>query len=210
MVIRLLRNKVLLLALFLWLIAPVGITEAAGNESPGNFEGWYVSAYASQWIGGVGSTSLSGLFNFDNLRGSYFYSASVGKELGRPFASYESLYLDIEGQAGFHTGQQTHSEYTGALILRWEEFPWDHELDTSFSVGEGLSWASEVPAREARGSDGSAQLLNYVLFDVAVSPWEKKRWEGFMRVHHRSGVFGTFSDVYGASNFIGFGVRRRF
>lgn len=210
MVPQLDRSKILLVLLLVFLIAPGGITRAADDWSRDDLEGWYVSGYASQWIGGEGSTSLSGLFNFDHLQSSYFYSISAGKELGRPFESYESLYIDVEGQAGFHTGEQEHNEYVGVFLARWESFPWDHELDTSFSVGEGLSWASEVPEREARGAEGSAKLLNYVVFDVSVSPWRKKRWEGFLRVHHRSGVFGLFSDVYGASNFIGLGVRRRF
>lgn len=188
---------------------PVEASEPTPLLSSSEWENWYVSAYASQWVGGVGSTSMSGLFNVDNLRSSYLYNASVGREWGRPIPSVDSLYLDFEGQLGFHTGQQDHTEVAAAAILRWEHFPWDEELDTSFAVGEGLSWASSVPQREKRSDRGSAQLLNYVLFDVSVSPWKRKRWEGFFRVHHRSGVFGTFSDVYGASNLVGFGIRYR-
>lgn len=205
----LLPKKIIVLVLCVLVFVPGGISQAATSELQYNPKDWYVSVYGSQWIGGEGSTSLSGVFAYRNLQNSYLYTVSVGKELGRPFQSYDSLYLDVEGQVGIHTGEQDHSEYTGALIARWEDFPWDQELDTSFAIGEGISWASEVPEREKKGSQGSAHLLNYLVFDVSVSPWKKKQWEGFFRVHHRSGIFGTFSGVHGASNFIGFGIRMR-
>lgn len=172
-----------------------------------HWQDWYVASFAGQWIGGQGSTSLSGLTDYNNLQNTYLYTVNVGKQIRHP---YDSLYIDVEGQVGRHAGIQGHQEVVGVLVARWEYFPWDHELDTSFSAGEGLSWASEVPVHETNAGDNSARLLNYVLFDIAVSPWREKRWEGFFRVHHRSGIFGTFSDVYGASNFVGFGVRYRY
>ncbi len=181
-------------------------TPPSEGSSPEKWTDWYVSLYAGEWVGGKGSTSLSGLTDYEALQDSFLLTANVGRQIGHPF---ESLYVDAEGQLGQHFGDQDHQEVVGVLVARWESFPWDHELDTSLSVGEGLSWASELPAKEGEGDDKTAQLLNYVLFEVAASPGEKKRWEGFLRVHHRSGVFGMFSDVYGASNFVGLGVRYR-
>lgn len=183
-----------------------GVSRTDEVSSPDPWSEWYVALYEGQWIGGEDSTSLSGLTDYSALQDSYMLTVNVGRQIGHPF---ESLYVDAEGQVGQHFGQQDHQEVVGVLVARWEYFPWDHELDTSFSVGEGLSWASELPVKENVGEEGTAQLLNYVLFEVAASPWEKRRWEGFLRVHHRSGAFGTFSGVYGASNFIGFGVRYR-
>lgn len=180
-------------------------SHATTPSSTQTWKDWYVSTYAGQWVGGR-TTRLSGVFNLDNLENSYIYTLSVGKEVAHPV---EPIFIDIEAQIGRHTGLQDNLELVGVVVARWETFPWDHELDTSFSVGEGLSWANEVPDLEAKGNRGSAQLLNYLLFEVAVSPWERKRWEGFFRIHHRSGVFGTFSGVFGASNFLGFGIRFR-
>lgn len=181
-------------------------TPPSDGPSPEPWADWYVALYASEWVGGKGSTSLSGLTDYEALQNSFLTTANVGRQIGHPF---ESLYIDAEGQVGQHFGKQDHQEVVGVLVARWEYFPWDHELDTSLSVGEGLSWASELPAKEGEGDDKTAQLLNYVLFEVAASPGEEKRWEGFLRVHHRSGVFGAFSGVYGASNFVGLGVRYR-
>lgn len=182
------------------------VSRADEAPSPNPWSGWYVALYEGQWIGGKDSTSLSGLTDYSALQDSFLLTANVGRQIGRPF---ESLYVDAEGQIGQHFGEQDHQEVVGVLVARWESFPWDHELDTSLSVGEGLSWASELPAKERGGDEGTARLLNYMLFEVAASPWEERRWEGFLRVHHRSGVFGTFGGVYGASNFIGLGVRYR-
>lgn len=191
---------------FLSLGLPVAGASSSDGPSPEPWTDWYGALYASQWVGGQGSTSLSGLTDYNALQDSFLLTANVGRQIGHPF---ESLYVDAEGQLGQHVGEQDHQEVVGVLVARWESFPWDHELDTSLSVGEGLSWASERPVKERQEDDNTAQLLNYVLFEVAASPGEKRRWEGYLRVHHRSGVFGTFSDVYGASNFIGLGIRYR-
>lgn len=196
-------RSLLVLLVGLTLLAPVPEGLLAENTS-GSDRNSYVATYGSQWIGGEGSTSLSGILAYRNLQNTYLYTANIGQQIYHP---YESLYIDVEAQAGMHSGIQDHTEFVGTFIARWEYLPWDHELDTSLSIGEGLSWASKVPVNESQGDENSAQLLNYVFFEFAVSPWEKKKWGGFFRVHHRSGVFGTFSDVYGASNFIGFGLR---
>lgn len=199
-------KPVLVFLISIFLLTPVPEGLLAANTEGGDRNS-YVATYGGQWVGGKGSTSLSGLLSYRNLESSYLYTASVGEQIYHP---YESLYIDVEVQAGFHTGIQDHNEFVGVIIGRWEHFPWDHELDTSFSIGEGLSWASKLPVHETQNNDKSAQLLNYVLFEFAASPWEEKKWVGFFRVHHRSGVFGTFNGVYGASNLVGFGLRYRY
>jgi len=46
-----------------------------------------------------------------------------------------------------------------------------------------------------------------MLIEMAFSHPRHPEWAGFVRVHHRSGLYGVVSDP-GGSNFIGVGVRR--
>lgn len=136
----------------------------------------------------------------------------VAVAYGRPLHQWRSISLELELQAARHTGMQRHGEFNAVLVARWMDFPWDHWADTRVAAGEGLSWATEVPELEPRSDpeEGeSARLLNYLLFEVEVRP-PARPWSGYLRIHHRSGVYGLFSDVTGGSNFVGLGVRRYF
>ncbi|HSK40027.1 MAG TPA: hypothetical protein VK943_09700 [Arenibaculum sp.] len=117
--------------------------------------------------------------------------------------------LGVEVQALRHWGDQSHGEFTGALVARWNPFPWDHIVDTSIAVGEGLSYASRVPELEIRKHRDSERLLNYLLVEAAFAPPGDPGLSFVVRVHHRSGVFGLFNGVKQGSNFLNFGLRWR-
>lgn len=127
-----------------------------------------------------------------------------------PGMSYESQ----------NSGFSSHGEFNLLLILRWHKFPWDKYLDTSFAVGEGFSYATIVPAYEKdphgvlHGSDHArweaAQFLNYLMLEFDFTRPEISPWSVFLRIHHRSGIYGTINDVEGGSNFICGGCRYRF
>jgi len=140
---------------------------------------------------------------------SYLLSVAYGTR----FARRGGLDLEVEGQLARHTGLQRHGEINGVLVARWTRFPWDRWLDTRAAFGEGLSWATEEPPIEPRGDKddekASTRLLNYLLLELEGKP-PGRAWSGFVRIHHRSGVFGLFDGVRGGSNFVGFGVRRYF
>jgi hypothetical protein len=114
-----------------------------------------------------------------------------------------------ELQMGFHTGDQDHVEFNGAVLHRWSDWPWDSLIDTSFALGAGLSWAHRVPALEAAGKpgDNATRTLFYMALEFEARPAFTDRWSIFGRIHHRSGVFGTFSGVHGGSDHIGLGLR---
>ncbi|MBK1729416.1 hypothetical protein CKO14_08500 [Halorhodospira halophila] len=137
----------------------------------------------------------------------------VGLVYGTRVARWGALDWEVEGQLARHTGMQRHGEVNGVLVARWTRFPWDRWLDTRAAFGEGLSWATQEPRIEPRGDkdddEDSAQLLNYLLLEIEGKP-PGRDWSGFVRIHHRSGVFGLFSGVRGGSNFVGAGVRRYF
>lgn len=127
-----------------------------------------------------------------------------------PGMSYESQ----------NSGFSSHGEFNLLLILRWHKFPWDKYLDTSFAFGEGFSYATKVPAYEKdphgvlHGPEhkmhDAAHFLNYLMLELDFTRPEIAPWRVFLRIHHRSGVFGLFNNVDGGSNFICGGARYPF
>lgn len=122
----------------------------------------------------------------------------------------EHLQFELEGQAGKHFGDQSHMEFNGLIIARWLTFPWNKHLKTSFAVGEGLSLATEIPKFEALHHEKTNQLLDYLLVETALSLPQTPQWSFVWRIHHRSGVYGLFNGVDGASNAMGVGLRYSF
>ena len=118
------------------------------------------------------------------------------------------------------TGQQDHQELAGLALFRWQSLPWDEWVDTSFAMGNGLSWATEEPRLEEafHPDTGSTRLLYHIVLEAEfarprargprASHWLDP-WATFLRVHHRSGIFGTFDGVDGGSNVIALGLRYR-
>lgn len=124
---------------------------------------------------------------------------------------FTNLDWEIEGQFVHHAGAlQKHVEFNGLILARWNTFPWDNILDTSFAFGEGLSLASEVPEIEKRSHDEASAFLNYLLFELTFALQFLTATDLVVRIHHRSGVFRLFDGVTGASNAIGIGLKRTF
>jgi len=137
----------------------------------------------------------------------YFFAVAAGKKIG---SWRDYLDFEVEGQAVKHFGKQTHYEFNAAFVVRWLKFPWDKYLDTSFAIGEGLSLATEIPELELELHGKAAKFLNYLLVELAFEVPGTKNWSMIFRIHHRSGAFGLFQDIYGASNALGVGIRYDF
>ena len=163
---------------------------------------WYVTV-----VGGVysGSQLLEIPARLD-LRDSYTFGVSVSKQ----FAEW-TRFMRFEGELQVlkHFGEQDHWEFTGSLNLRWVVFPWNRHIETTVALGEGLSWATQIPALEKADPTNSdnAQLLNYILIEVTFAIPESP-WSLVTRIHHRSGVFGLFG--HSGSNILEAGIRYRF
>jgi len=178
-----------------------GLATAAGG-------GWSTTIFAGRFFHDHLTDILGGsVFTERNFMDSHVVTFSVGKELtrwGRVVA------WEAEGQFGTHFGYQDHEEFNAALVARWLPFPWDGVVNTSFAIGEGLSYASERPYTEGvfRNRTGR-HYLNYLFVELDFSLPNVPAWSLVSRVHHRSGVFGVYGTREG-SNFVGFGLRRRF
>jgi hypothetical protein len=144
-----------------------------------------------------------------DLQKQYLVSLGFGKELRR---FWENLGLEGEGQiAGHWGGSGSYLEFVASVNLRWHRFPWNDIVKTSIGFGEGLSYATIIPDHERDGRDApGARLLNYLMYEVTLARPDWERTSFFFRVHHRSGVFGLFHGVYGASNYPSVGIRRLF
>jgi len=132
---------------------------------------------------------------------------------GHPLGDWLGFAWEVEGQLVRHWGEQSHYEFNALWLARWQRFPWDRWVDTRIAGGHGLSYATERPPLEPRASRedrDSTRLLTYLMAEVEVAAPGAQHWRGFLRVHHRSGVFGLHSGVRGGSNFVGLGIRYRF
>ena len=134
--------------------------------------------------------------------------------LGWVHKDRERWRTEVESQVVRHWGEQEHWEFNLAYVGRWKKFPWDAHVDTSIALGAGVSYATEVPFIEPRakelGLEESEKLLGYLLVEIELAPPQSSNWSGFVRLHHRSGAKGLFSDVNGGSNFLTLGARYYF
>jgi hypothetical protein len=95
-------------------------------------------------------------FNF-NFEDSYFIDLALSRRL---YTYRDYFNFEIEGQIAKHFGDQHHWEFNGVGYLRWLPFPWDSNLDTSFAVGTGLSYATSVPEVEAKNHSAALPQPN--------------------------------------------------
>ncbi|PJZ84401.1 hypothetical protein [Leptospira harrisiae] len=148
---------------------------------------------------------------------SYIGSLGISRPLDYRIRWFDFLW---EGNVTKHFGEMNHWEVNGFYIVKIDRM---YGSPFSLSLGEGLSLASENPKLENKAKgyylDGlqkdaieSRTLLNYMMVEFSsYLPFERKT-ELFLRVHHRSGVFGLYCppDPNCGSNFVSYGFRTAF
>ncbi len=171
---------------------------------------WDISFYRGKYT----RTNLGQIL----LAGRTRYEASYISvlTLGRPLATrLWRADLEGEGQLVHHTGVQKHLEFNGLVMARITE-PF-RGTPFSVAIGEGLSLATRNPdlenprrsiSRPDLRTETSRNLLNYLVFELEMAvPFDYYRPRAFVRVHHRSGIFGTLCPSICGSNFVAYGVR---
>jgi hypothetical protein len=166
---------------------------------------WAVTIYGGRLIDARLSETATGDFSFEDV-------CFIGLGLMRRLYSYRH-YVDfeIEGQVNKFFGDQDNWQFDLLGYLRWLPFPWDKHLYTSFAIGAGLSYATDVPAIEVKNQGESRRLLGALAFEFTFALPRIPRWRlvaGLL--HHRSGAGGTFGGITSASNGFGIGIRYRF
>ncbi len=143
----------------------------------------------------------------DYDRNYTFLAFAVGKKC---VSFSKHLILGGEGQFVKHFGGRGQYEWNVLLVEHWLTFPWNHIVRTSIALGQGVSYATEIPEIEEQSYEKTAQFLGYLLFEATFSLSQYSRWNIVARIHHRSGASGFFSGVNGASNAFGIGVSYSF
>jgi len=99
------------------------------------------------------------------------------------------------------------------IMARWSNFPWSNTLRTTFGLGGGLSYATDIPSIEIRpdNPDGNyRRLQHYIAVEATFALPKYKDWQLVYRLHHRSGVFGLFQSDNGGNTAVQIGLRRYF
>ncbi len=131
-------------------------------------------------------------------------ATQFGITYNRSIKSLDRIRFEFDTSIYRHFGEQFHWEITAAIMVRYYIF----KNRLSFAVGDGFSYASDIPDWERRRHIHTSQLLNLVLLELAL---DINQFSAIaLRWHHRSGMWGLFDKVEGGSNSAQIGVRYKF
>lgn len=199
--------------LFYLLLTFSGGAAEAGASGSKNTTG---ALWAGTLFNGIYTDRTFGKTTFNipgHFENNYLHALSLSRKIWESDLHFSA---ELEGMFAKHhgkhqSGYQHYEEYTLAFLLRYHTFPWDDYLDASFAIGEGLSLTSKTPKREVQRDNGKSQrLLNYLSVELTFTLPRYPKTSLIYRIHHRSGVFGLFGGVKGASDFYLLGLRYRF
>jgi hypothetical protein len=189
------------LSLGLLMTSVVCAAENPGSTVPGD-PPWALTLYGGVYT----DNNLGEAFSFQlDLEDSYIAVLALSRKIAD---LTRHIRFEVEGQIGKHFGRQDHWEFNGLVVGRWLTFPWNDYVYTTFAVGEGISYATEVPKLEEELDGPSERLLNYLMFELTLSPPQHREWAFVTRIHHRSALFGAFG--HGSSNIMAAGIKYRF
>ena len=193
-----------ILLIFHLLISPnVDAGESQSEKYTSNFL-WTLSAY----VGPLADNTLADIYELEATYSSGNYVAVVA--LARQVYQYKQwVSIEMEGQIGKHFGPEVeHWEFVGQIIGRWHPFPWDRYIDSSFAMGSGFSYNTEVSIIELKEDETAQRLLGYLSFELTFGLPQYPRWNLMFRIHHRSGAMGLIGD--GSTNYLCGGLKFAF
>jgi len=198
---------------FQWLIVfvfalSIGIgsnsqADESKNEDDIKRHKWFLTVYG----GAHAQDDIGDVFSFNAKFEDNDYLAVAA--LAREFWHYKKfISFEGEGQIGKHFNNDTFWEFNGLIVGRWHAFPWNKYVDTSFAVGDGLSFYTEVSKVEKEDDEDAQKTLNYLMFELALGLPQYPRWDMVVRIHHRSSIFGLYGA--GGSNYVCGGIKFSF
>lgn len=141
-----------------------------------------------------------------------FAGLHISRELGRFWNDRLSIEAEVGG--GYRYQNLNGIELWAGLFLRYHGFPWDHLLKTTLAISTGISYVNKQPLSErptpAMPNRETSNFLHYFSPEVSFALPRYRQHEVFTRLHHRSGVFGTFNGVGGGADTVTLGYRYRF
>lgn len=120
--------------------------------------------------------------------------------------------VQLSGNFTVRNGSNQHTiyEFNPYIEGRWANFPWNKYVNTSFAIGEGISYDTSIPSLEGKSSEDTKRLLNYLMLEATFAPPSYPQLQIVARIHHRSGCFGLYHAGNTGSNAIGLGIRYLF
>ncbi len=175
---------------------------------------WYVMYY----YGATFSDPLVRIFEGQLHRWpEHIQSVEVARTLDpenffRRFVSPLVGVVQLAGNATVRVGSNQHTiyEFDPYLAFRWANLPWNHYVNTSFAIGEGISYDTSVSALEKRSNQNTKRLLNYLMLEASFAPPSYPQLQIVARIHHRSGAYGLYHAGNTGSNDLGLGIRYLF
>lgn len=177
---------------------------------------WGIFAYYTRMTNKILIRVLQ--FDIDTTKGD-LYSLELNSQVSK-----ENFLNKIFGLVGAQTGFALNATYQNDprgdiyelnpfFRATWENFPWNKYLVTTASIGEGVSFASDIPEREIRDAEQAekaTKMLNFLIFECSFALPSHPDIQFVYRIHHRSGAFGLYNSSNSGSTAIGFGLRYLF
>jgi len=215
---RTVAAQLLVYTLALCASAPLLADESIGPNGAATDQATNAAQSSSNWrvgfsVGALTHQSLDGLFyqiEIPSFHSSYIADLDGVYTLHR----FQILPIDLEvqGEVAKRFGMDHQSEVDLISVVRWKKFPWNDKLYTNFRFGFlGGSYVSSISPWEKQdsGNNTGSKFLQLLIAEFTFSPSENAGYEGFIGLHHRSGIFGLISGVTGGSNYFMVGIRFR-
>lgn len=173
---------------------------AAGNGNTG----WSATIYAGPSTNDRFSDSIEGKFR---VRG-----ATLGLAVDRRLFNLGwGVSFDADLQVTHNFGKTDYSTVAFGLGVRFHNVIW---RGASLAIYSGPSYALSSPIlynRYGRRPHHMRKFLNYIAIEYAVPvPYHARHWDMVMRIYHRSGAWGVYSDDVDEGSVVGLGLRAKF
>jgi hypothetical protein len=180
------------------LAAAIVLASAPGMAvaSPGYYYygPWSATLYAGPSTNSHFSRTLQG-----NFRANGGMAGLAGDV--RLFGLGDGFSFGAEGQVGQFGGKHTYTTGSLGVGFRYDSHPW------SFAFYSGPSYATDPPREpHFRGK----ALLNGVEVELAYAIPHSDGWGVALRMYHRSGAWGLYSEDDDEGTMFGIGVRKQF
>ena len=195
-------RRLVLLALFAFAFVPAARAETAPSNGP-----WSVTVYF-----GPSTTKFFGAV----LQSGRFEATGAMLGLaGDARLLYLGQGISIGAEAQVTEYWFGHRNTTFAFGLGFQAnnpFGFRH---TRFSVYDGPSYALDPPLfsigyKSIIYPAARVKFLNYISMEYAVALSDTSNWDGVVRLYHRSGAWGLYSDHDDDGLAVGLGVKYRF
>ena len=182
-----------------------GLVKSANHPGP-----WSVSV-----LGGLEHTDgrMDAAFEVmsnPSVRADKFVGAALSYQVARFWRDFTA---DLEFGAGRRFAGSGVSEGWAAVYFRYRGLVLYDTLIVSPGVSTGINYVDQFPVSEVYAPNEKgrpkSKLLHYFSPEIGFALQQAPEHELFVRLHHRSGVFGVMGGVHGGADVVAIGYRLR-